>query len=71
MRETRQEPTGAEAMNRTKIKTFLLGSVFGGLVSLLLAPRGRRPVQGGPGRLLEKQHAFSSAPCYVPDDTFT
>lgn len=58
-------------MNGRRWKSFLLGSVFGGIVTALVRPRLGRSVEGGGRRLIEQNHAFSSAPCYRPDDRFT
>jgi hypothetical protein len=55
-----------------KFKTFVWGGILGGLIGLVLSPRRRRRLVLDPSlRHLEETHAFSSAPCYVPDDRYT
>jgi hypothetical protein len=59
-------------MEWRKMRGFFFGSLLGGLLGALLAPRRRRRLALDPSlRHLEETHAFSSAPCYRPDDTFT
>jgi hypothetical protein len=58
-------------MERSKIKSFVWGGLVGGFIGLVLAPRRRRLVIDSSLRHLEQTHAFSSAPCYRPDDRFT
>jgi hypothetical protein len=59
-------------MEWSKLRSFLWGGVLGGFLGLILSPRRRRRLVLDPSlRHLEETHAFSSAPCYVPDDRFT
>jgi hypothetical protein len=58
-------------VERSKIKSFVWGGLVGGFIGLVLAPRRRRLVIDPSLRHLEQTHAFSSAPCYRPDDRFT
>jgi hypothetical protein len=58
-------------MERSRVKSFVWGGLVGGFIGLVLAPRRRHLVIDPSLRHLEQAHAFSSAPCYRPDDRFT
>lgn len=54
-----------------KIRTFLWGGVLGGLLGMVLAPRGSRKTLTPAFLRPEESHPFSGAPCYREDDQFT
>jgi hypothetical protein len=54
-----------------KLRGFVWGGLLGGLLGIVLRSRRRVLVLDPSLRHLEETHAFSSAPCYRPDDRFT
>lgn len=54
-----------------RIRSFLWGGLFGGLLGLVLAPRRRVPMVNAARWRRDDMHAFSGAPCYRDDDEFT
>ena len=59
-------------MERSRLRSFLWGSVFGWLLGLLVIPRrgARLSLEPAPANLRDAE-GFTTAPCYVPDDRFT
>lgn len=53
-----------------KAKSFLLGTLLGGLVGLLVAPRRRLGQRGGPQRS-GPPRGFRGAPCEGAEDGFS
>ncbi|HZK48885.1 MAG TPA: hypothetical protein VFD74_04720 [Thermoleophilia bacterium] len=58
-------------MDWGRIRSFLWGGFFGGLLGVVLAPRGSRKALNPAFPRPEESHLFSGAPCYREDDQFT
>jgi hypothetical protein len=58
-------------MEWAKIRSFLWGGVVGGLLGVVLAPRGTRSAPNPLFLRPEESHPFADAPCYRDDEEFT